>query len=654
MSIETLDHVRTPDFEIIKESDIRARWPERSRTSGFGVVPYGYETKGGDPKSLVPNMELVILVEQALDQLDRGSSLREVALWLSTKSGKSISHAGLSKIWHRLRGQEDGPRKQKYEKIVKAHQPKTKEEKRIKITNLKRAAEKRRITAAHKRIQKLNESQAQDAPPMTFDYVELETLDEEITEDQIAFKPNPGPQTEFLAAPEQEVLYGGAAGGGKSYALLADFLRQADNPNHVGLLLRRTNDELRELIANSLKMFLAVYPKARWSQQKSEWTFPSGARLWITYLEKDSDVLRYQGQSFTWIAFDELTQYPTPYPWDYLRTRLRSADPNIELTQRGTTNPGGPGHGWVKRYFVDPAVENTPFIPQDTDGKDIVFEAYHRDVIEGRRKVGEPMFLRRFIPAKLKDNPYLYNDGRYENNLLSQGENARRQLLEGDWAVAEGAAFPEFRKHIHTCDPFDIPSTWRRFRSCDYGYSSYSAVHWYAIDPSYDTLYVYRELYVTRKTGIELAPLILQQEYRENIAYGVLDSNCWHTRGNTGPTIAEEIIRSGCRFRPAEKGAGSRINGRQRLHNLLRVNDIGKPGIIFFNNCRQIIADLPVIPTDPDGGDDIDVRYTSDHAYDSIRYGIQSRPQSQSPFGDNYAMTPSAGGGSYSDNRFGY
>lgn len=650
----SLDYSRTPDFDYIAESSLRDKWPVRSRPSGFGNIPYGYELKGGDPRSLVPVMELVILIEQALDQLDRGSSLREVALWLSHSSGKSISHAGLSKIWRRQRGDQPSFRKEKTERIQKALQPKTKEEKKIKITNLRAAAEKRKITAAHKRLKKLQESKEEIPVKMTFDYVELEESSE-IDESEVAFRPNPGPQTEFLAAPEQEVLYGGAAGGGKSYALLADFLRQADNPNHQGLLLRRTNDELRELIRNSLTMYLAVYPKARWNQQRSEWTFPSGAKLWISYLEQDKDVLRYQGQSFTWVGFDELTQYSTPYAWDYLRTRLRSADPTIELTQRGTTNPGGPGHGWVKRYFIDPAAENKPFIPQDVDGKDIVFEAFHKEVIEGRRKVGEPMFLRRFIPAKLKDNPYLYEDGRYETNLLSQGENVRRQLLEGDWGVAEGAAFPEFRKHLHTCEPFDIPSSWRRFRSCDYGYTSYSAVHWYAIDPSFDTLYVYRELYVSKKTGVELAPLILQQEARENVAYGVLDSSCWHNRGQTGPTIAEEMIRSGCRWRPADRGPTSRVNGRQRLHNLLRVEEgIGRPGIVFFNNCRQIIADLPVIPTDPDGGDDIDVRYTSDHAYDSIRYGIQSRPQSRSPFGDSYSMTPSAGGSSFSDSRFGY
>lgn len=636
--------VDIPHFEYKNESELRQSWPDKKRESAFGVIPYGYEMKGGDPKSLVPNMAHVILIEQALDSLERGSSLRETALLLSEQSGVSISHVGLSKIWQRLRGGSASARAERNKEHVSQRQPKNREEKKQKQINIKAGAEKRRITAAQKRLRALQEAQAKEAPPV-FSYVEMEALPEDVTEEKIAFKPNEGPQTEFLAAPEQEVLYGGAAGGGKSYALLADFLRYADNQNSRGLLLRRTNDELRELKDKAYALYKSIYgDRAKWHEQKSEWTFPSGAKLWITYLERDQDALRYQGQSFTWIAFDELTQYPTPFAWDYLRTRLRTTDESIDLCQRGTTNPGGPGHGWVKRYFIDPAPPNHPFIPKNAEDQPIVFP-------KGHKQEGEPMFLRRFIPAKLSDNPHLYNDGKYEANLLSQGENARRQLLEGDWTIAEGAAFPEFRMHIHTCEPFTIPADWRRFRSCDYGYSSFSAVHWYAIDPSYDTLYVYRELYVTKKTGADLAPLVLQAEQGEHISYGMLDSSCWHVRGATGPTIAEEMIGRGCRWRPSDRGPQSRINGRQRLHQLLKVDDVtGRPGIIFFNTCRQIIADLPVIPTDPEGTDDIDSRYKSDHAYDSIRYGIQSRPRAADPF-QGIDFSP---GARMSDMRFGY
>jgi hypothetical protein len=370
--------------------------------------------------------------------------------------------------------------------------------------------------------------------------------------------------------------------------------------------------------------------------------------LWLTYLERDEDVLRYQGQAFSYIAFDELTQHPTPFAWNYMRSRLRTTAPDLPIFLRATSNPGGPGHGWVRKMFVDPAPANIPFTATDIDtGEELRYPDTHPD------KAGKPLFQRRFIPASLYDNPYLANDGAYEANLLSLPEMQRRQLLEGDWAVASGAAFTEFRTHIHVVDPFEIPDTWRKFRSADYGYSSHSAVHWYAIDPSYNTLIVYRELYVSKHTGRDLAKAVLEAENGEKLSYGVLDSSCWHQRGQLGPSIAEEMISQGCRWRPSDRSRGSRVAGKNRLHELLKVDeDTQMPGIVFFNTCRQIIADLPTIPSDPKGTDDIDPRYASDHAYDSIRYGIQSRPRAFSAFDDGRGIPQQQW--QPSDNTFGY
>lgn len=347
----------------------------------------------------------------------------------------------------------------------------------------------------------------------------------------------------------------------------------------------------------------------------------------MTYLERDEDVLRYQGQAFSYIAFDELTQHATPFAWNYMRSRLRSTDSNLPLYMRATTNPGGPGHMWVKQMFIDPAPAGKRFAATNIEtGETMVYPDTHT-------KAGQPLFFRRFIPASLKDNPYLMADGQYEANLLALPEMQRRQLLEGDWAVADGAAFSEFKLSTHVVEPFQIPHEWRKFRSCDYGYSSYSAVHWFAIDPNYETLYVYRELYVSKHTGRDLAKAILRAEEGDSVQYGILDSSCWHNRGQIGPSIAEEMISEGCRWRPSDRSAGARVAGKNRLHELLKVDDVtGLPGIIFFDNCRQIIADLPVIPSDPKGTDDIDPRYKSDHAYDSIRYGVMSRPRAFSPF----------------------
>ena len=172
----------------------------------------------------------------------------------------------------------------------------------------------------------------------------------------IVFKPNPGPQTEFLSASEREVLYGGAAGGGKSYAMLADPLHGLNDPNFSGLLVRHTTEELRELIQKSQELYPKAIPGIKWSERKSQWISPRGGRLWMSYLDKDMDVTRYQGQAFNWIGFDELTQWPTPYAWDYMRSRLRSAQSSqLGLYMRATTNPGGAGHAWVKKMSIDPA-----------------------------------------------------------------------------------------------------------------------------------------------------------------------------------------------------------------------------------------------------------------------------------------------------------
>lgn len=440
-----------------------------------------------------------------------------------------------------------------------------------------------------------------------------------------------------------------------SYALLADPMRYFDHPSFRGLILRRTNDELRELKWKSKELYSKTFPDAKWKEQMSMWVFPSGAELWMTYLERDDDVLRYQGQAFSYIAIDELTQYATPFAWDYMRSRLRTTAPDLPIFMRATSNPGGPGHLWVKKMFVDPAVPGQAFNATDIEtGEVLKYPDNHHD----RKLRGLPLFQRRFIPAKLADNPYLMKGGEYEANLLSLPEAQKRKLLDGDWSIIEGAAFPEFSTSTHVITPYKIPSSWRKFRSADFGYSSFSAVHWFAIDPVYETLIVYRELYVSKCTAIELAQRIkqIEAEAGENVMYGVLDSSTWHQRGHNGPSIAEEMIGQGVSWRPSDRTKGSRTAGFNRLHELLKTTPYsdGKkvPGIVFFNNCRQIIADLQVIPVHPDGVDDIDDKYLSDHTYDSIRYGIMSRPRGQSPW--DFEVTSISASHSPVDRVFGY
>ena len=439
---------------------------------------------------------------------------------------------------------------------------------------------------------------------------------------QVIFEPNPGPQTEFLASIEREVLYGGSAGGGKSYAMLADPLRYIMHPQFSGLLVRHTTEELRELVWKSQELYPKVIPNIKWSERKMQWVAPSGGRLWFSYLDREEDVLRYQGLAFSWIGFDELTQWSTPFAWNYLRSRLRTASPDLPIFMRATTNPGGIGHQWVKKMFIDPSPYNKSFWATDIEtGENLSYP-------KGHSKEGQPLFKRRFIPARLFDNPYLAESGEYETMLLSLPEHQRKQLLEGDWDVNEGAAFSEFNRDIHVVDPFSIPKTWKRFRACDYGYGSYSGILWFAISPS-DQLVVYRELYVKKVLATDLADMILDLEQEDGtILYGVLDSSLWHKRGDPGPSLAEQMIMRGCRWRPSDRSKGSRVSGKNEIHRRLQVDDFTEePRLVFFNTCTNVIAQLPALPLDKKNPEDVDTN-AEDHLYDALRYGVMTRPRS--------------------------
>ena len=470
-------------------------------------------------------------------------------------------------------------------------------------------------------------------------------FDVEVAQD-IVFKPNPGPQTDFLSASEREVLYGGAAGGGKSYAMLADPLHGLNHANFSGLLVRHTTEELRELIQKSQELYPKAVPGIKWSERKSQWTTPTGGRLWMSYLDKDMDVTRYQGQAFNWIGFDELTQWPTNYAWDYMRSRLRSASSKeLGLYMRGTTNPGGAGHAWVKKMFIDPSPAGQDFWATNIEtGETITFP-------RGHSREGEPLFKRKFIPASLFDNPYLSESGDYEAMLLSLPEHQRKQLLEGNWDVNDGAAFPEFNRNIHVVEPYDIPDSWAKFRACDYGYGSYTGVLWIAVSPS-EQLVVYRELYCSKVTATDLADMILDAEARDGtIRYGVLDSSLWHKRGDTGPSLAEQMNMKGCRWRPSDRSRGSRVAGKNEMHRRLQVDDYTEePRLVFFANCTNTIAQIPIIPLDKKNPEDVDTN-AEDHLYDALRYGIMTRPRSSIW---DYDPAKQNSGFQMSDPSFGY
>jgi len=450
------------------------------------------------------------------------------------------------------------------------------------------------------------------------DLTDLPAAVAELVEDsEVVFQPNPGPQEEFLSAGERDVLYGGAAGGGKSFALLADPLRYCHNPNHRGLLLRRTLDELTELIDKSRQLYPKAFPGAKFRESKSTWHFPSGATIWFTYLDKDKDVTRFQGQAFNWIGIDEITQYPTPYVWDYLRSRLRSTDPELQqhLYMRCTANPGGVGGWWVKKMYIDGTPENKAYPAFDLDtGKPFVWPHNHE-------KAGQPLFYRKFVPARLTDNPHLMADGQYESMLRSLPEVERKRLLEGDWDVAEGAAFPEFSRIKHVVEPYEMPTNWPRIRMADYGYAAPSCVLWGAIDWD-NNIWIYRELYEKHLTAEQLADRILEAEQLDPVPhYTVLDSSCWNKTG-FGPSIAEVMMRSGVRWTPSDR---NRIQGKMEIHRRLADNPYTKePRLRFFSTCQHIIKQVAGIPLSKTNSEDVDTK-AEDHAYDALRYGMMTR-----------------------------
>jgi len=445
------------------------------------------------------------------------------------------------------------------------------------------------------------------------------------TGDYVAFMPNEGPQTDFLAASEKDVLYGGAAGGGKSFAMLIDPLRYCHIKEHRALILRRSMPELRELIDKSRELYPKAFKGAKFREVEKLWNFPSGAKIEFGFLEKDADVYRYQGQAYSWIGFDEITHLPTEFGWNYLASRLRTTNPNLETYLRCTANPGGVGAQWVKKRYIEASEPNKTF-----KGKDGL--------------------TRKFIPALLQDNPYLAEDGEYERMLQSLPAVQRRQLLEGNWDVAEGAAFAEFSPDVHVITPFELPAWWERVKGIDYGYAAESCCLWGAVDPDDKTIIIYRELYRKGLTGEALADTITQMEENEIKSIpGVLDTAAWARTGYTGPTIGETLVNRGHKLRRADK---NRIAGKTQIHEHLRQREgAGRPRLQIFSNCVNLIKELQGIPLSANNPEDVDTK-ASDHAYDALRYMIMSRPKMDHPYdrmlrikSDIYQP---------SDNNFGY
>ena len=262
-------------------------------------------------------------------------------------------------------------------------------------------------------------------------------------------------QKRFIDSTESEVLFGGAAGGGKSYGQMVDALLFALRyPHSRQLVLRRTFPELdKSLIRTSLSLF----PREIYTFNSSSHTgkFKNGSIIDFGYCATENDVYQYQSAEYDVIRFDELTHF-TEAQYIYLISRVRGAN-SYPKQIKSSTNPGGVGHSWVKERFVDAAKR-------------------------GRAFVGKDGMSRIFIPALLDDNKFLREgDPDYKRRLLALPQRERKALLYGDWNIFEGQYFTEFSDR-HVIEPFEIPVGWRKFRTIDYGLDRLACL-WIAISP---------------------------------------------------------------------------------------------------------------------------------------------------------------------------
>jgi hypothetical protein len=435
------------------------------------------------------------------------------------------------------------------------------------------------------------------------------------------FIPQKGPQHAFITCPADVVIYGGARGGGKSYATLGEFWIHSEDwgPEAKGLMVRKTREDLKDTIDIAMNMYGSA---AVWNEQKKFFRFRNGAVLHVAYLETDADAMNYQGWSLTRVYVEELTQYPEPRGIFKLFATLRSKA-GVRCQFRATTNPGGPGHHWVKSWAIDLGPYK-PFKDPDTG------------------------LTRVFIPAKLQDNPaLLQQDPNYINRLKASGSpELVRAWLDGDWNVIEGAFWPEFSTTRHVIKPFSIPRDWTRFRSMDWGSARPFSVGWWTVvqEPTphmgrmlpRGSIVRYREYYGASSPNVGLklpaevvAAQIKSKENNEHVHYGVLDPAAFAVI--SGPSIAEVMQRHGVVFRRADNARLSvpkRMGGFDQMRARLRGDPEGEPMLYMFETCRALIRTLPMMQHDPVNAEDMDTE-GEDHAVDDARYACMSRPYLQ-------------------------
>lgn len=427
-----------------------------------------------------------------------------------------------------------------------------------------------------------------------------------MVEIKIALQPK---QKEFLSAIDNFPItfYGGAKGGGKSYAIRAILLlRRFMYPNSQGAIFRKTYPELE---GNHIRPLFQQWPFLRdyYNESKKLLSLPNGSTLQFCHCGNESDVDLYQGREFHDLAIDEAGQW-SEATFRKLQGSNRSSLPGIKPRTILTGNPGGPGHQWLKRIFVERRF-NERERPDDHT----------------------------FIQALVDDNKALLdNDPDYIFRLESEPNEALRKAYRyGDWEIFAGQYFNEIRREIHLIKPFVIPHHWNRFCAYDFGFNHPAAFGWFAVDED-GNVYMYREFIKPQMRIDQFAQEINRFEDTQRCYPIVAGHDCWAKKvvmnETSPPTIAEEFARHGIHLK---KASIDRIQGANQLRKYLAWQDRpnNKPRFFIFDTCPISFDTISRMIHDEDRPEDvmkvdaIDGEIgTGDDAYDMVRYGLMSRP----------------------------
>lgn len=459
----------------------------------------------------------------------------------------------------------------------------------------------------------------------------------------VAWRPQAGPQEALLSLPAaiDEVLFGGARGGGKTDGMLGEWGQHAARygKDAIGIFFRKTTIQLDEAIERAKAIFIPL--GAVYREQKRTLLMPGGGRLKFRQLEKDVDAEKYQGHSYTRVYLEELTNWASPIPVNKLRATLRSPA-GVPCKMMATANPGGPGHTWVKARYIDPAPNGYHPVTEE-----ITVEALN--VQTGELEQVTVKTTRVFIPSKLSDNKMLMaNDPLYITRLHQSGSEALvRAWLQGDWDVVEGAFFDNWDANRHVIPPIKIEKHIETFMSFDWGSARpFSCGLWAVSDGNIKhpllpfliprgALIRLNEWYGIRLDAAgNYQPNVGLKMKAEEVGKGIIDRfgrglTCYADPSvfieDGGPSLAERMWEGGEKAINFESADNKRIPGWDQVRARLDGDAEGRPMVYVTTLCQHTIRTLPAMQHDEKNPEDIDTE-AEDHAADDFRYACMSRP----------------------------